>query len=81
MRLQKQLSRKIGNTEYAKYVVVVPPKGVGKGVQIVNIPDLKPNMKYSDGDIKEIELSDRSKIDSSIEEFHKQIKSLKDKII
>lgn len=26
MKLQKQLSRKIGNTEYAKYVVVVPPK-------------------------------------------------------
>lgn len=26
MKLQKQLSRKIGNTEYAKYVVVVPPQ-------------------------------------------------------
>lgn len=25
MKLQKQLSRKIGNTEYAKYVLVVPP--------------------------------------------------------
>ena len=26
MRLQKQLSRKVGNKEYAKYVIVVPPK-------------------------------------------------------
>ena len=26
MRLQKQLSRKVGNTEYAKWVLVVPPK-------------------------------------------------------
>ena len=25
MQLQKQLSRRIGNTEYAKYVIVVPP--------------------------------------------------------
>jgi len=28
MKLQKQLSRKIGNTEYAKYVVVVPPSTI-----------------------------------------------------
>jgi antitoxin component of MazEF toxin-antitoxin module len=26
MRLQKQLSRKVGNKEYAKYVAVIPPK-------------------------------------------------------
>jgi len=26
MQLQKQLSRKIGNTEYAKYVTVIPPQ-------------------------------------------------------
>ena len=26
MRLQKQMSRKIGNTEYAKWVLVIPPK-------------------------------------------------------
>jgi len=26
MRLQKQLSKKIGDKEYAKYVIVVPPK-------------------------------------------------------
>lgn len=28
MRLQKQLSRKIGNTEYAKYVTVIPPEKI-----------------------------------------------------
>lgn len=28
MKLQKQLSRKIGNTEYAKYVIVVPPQTI-----------------------------------------------------
>jgi antitoxin component of MazEF toxin-antitoxin module len=26
MKLQKQLSRKIGNTEYAKFVTVIPPQ-------------------------------------------------------
>jgi len=26
MRLQKQLSRRIGKIEYAKYVVVIPPQ-------------------------------------------------------
>lgn len=26
MRLQRQLSRKVGDKEYPKYVVVVPPK-------------------------------------------------------
>ena len=25
MKLQKQLSRKVGNTEYVKWVLVVPP--------------------------------------------------------
>ena len=28
MRLQKQLSKKIGDKEYAKYVIVVPPKTI-----------------------------------------------------
>jgi len=28
MKLQKQLSRKIGNTEYAKYVIVIPPQAI-----------------------------------------------------
>jgi len=26
MKLQKQLSRKVGNTEYAKWVIVIPPE-------------------------------------------------------
>ena len=26
MKLQKQLSRKVGDTEYAKWVLVIPPK-------------------------------------------------------
>lgn len=26
MKLQKQMSRKVGNTEYAKWVLVIPPK-------------------------------------------------------
>ncbi len=30
MRLQKQLSKKIGDKEYAKYVIVVPPKTIDK---------------------------------------------------
>jgi len=28
MRLQKQLSRKVGNKEYPKWVIIVPPKQV-----------------------------------------------------
>ncbi len=28
MRLQKQMSRRVGNKEYAKYVVVIPPDKV-----------------------------------------------------
>ena len=30
MYLQKQLSKKVGDKEYAKYVIVVPPKIVEK---------------------------------------------------
>lgn len=30
MRLQKQLSKKIGEKEYDKYVIVVPPKYIKK---------------------------------------------------
>jgi len=26
MKLQKQLSRKVGNTKYAKWVVIIPPE-------------------------------------------------------
>jgi len=28
MKLQKQLSRKVGNITYAKYVVVIPPQTI-----------------------------------------------------
>jgi antitoxin component of MazEF toxin-antitoxin module len=28
MRLQKQVSRRVGKTEYSKYVVVLPPEKV-----------------------------------------------------
>lgn len=28
MRLQKQLSRKVGNEEYPKWVVVIPPEKI-----------------------------------------------------
>lgn len=28
MKLQKQLSRKVGNEEYAKWVVVIPPEKI-----------------------------------------------------
>jgi len=28
MRLQKQLSRKVGNKEYPKWVIIVPPKQI-----------------------------------------------------
>ncbi len=28
MKLQKQLSRKVGNDEYAKWVVVIPPEKI-----------------------------------------------------
>jgi len=30
MRLQKQLSRKVGDKEYAKYVLVIKPKTIEK---------------------------------------------------
>lgn len=29
-KLQKQLSRKIGDKEYAKYVIVIPPEKIKK---------------------------------------------------
>jgi len=28
MKLQKQLSRKVGDTNYAKYVITIPPKTI-----------------------------------------------------
>ena len=30
MKLQKQLSRKVGDKEYSKYVAVIPPEAVEK---------------------------------------------------
>lgn len=30
MRLQKQLSRKVGSQEYSKYVLTIPPKEIEK---------------------------------------------------
>ena len=30
MKLQKQLSQKIGDKEYPKYTVVIPPKQIGE---------------------------------------------------
>jgi len=30
MRLQKQLSKRVGEKEYAKYVIVIPPKTIDK---------------------------------------------------
>lgn len=44
MRLQKQLSRKIGNTEYAKYVTVIPPQTV-KELGWKDGEDLEPEIK------------------------------------
>ncbi len=30
MRLQKQLSKRVGEKKYAKYVIVIPPKTIDK---------------------------------------------------
>lgn len=30
MKLQKQLSRKVGNKKYAKWVIAIPPKQIGE---------------------------------------------------
>lgn len=43
MQLQKQLSRRIGNTEYAKYVIVIPP-------------NLVKELKWKDGDTLDIKV-------------------------
>lgn len=56
-------------------------EAVGKGVQIVKIPDLITNMKDGDGDIKEYTISNKSKIDKCIEEFHTKIRELKKNLI
>lgn len=30
MKLQKQMSRKVGDAEYSKYVIVIPPEEIKK---------------------------------------------------
>ena len=45
MRLQKQLSRKVGNTEYAKYVTVIPPEAIKK-------------LNWKEGEELEVEVKD-----------------------
>ncbi len=49
MYLQKQLSKKIGDKEYAKYVIVVPPK-------------LIEQLKWKGGDELEAEIKDKKLI-------------------
>lgn len=44
MRLQKQLSRKIGNTEYAKFVTVIPPQTI-KDLGWEDGEELEPEIK------------------------------------
>jgi antitoxin component of MazEF toxin-antitoxin module len=44
MKLQKQLSRKIGNTEYAKYVTVIPPQTI-KDLGWEDGDDLEPKIE------------------------------------
>ncbi|MFA5855775.1 MAG: AbrB/MazE/SpoVT family DNA-binding domain-containing protein [Candidatus Pacearchaeota archaeon] len=45
MKLQKQLSRKVGNKEYAKYVAVIPPEAIDK-------------LKWKSGEDLEFEIKD-----------------------
>ena len=44
MRLQRQLSRKVGNTEYSKYVAVIPPKTI-KDLKWKDGEDLEEEIK------------------------------------
>ena len=53
MKLQKQLSRKVGNTEYVKWVIVIPPETIkelewkeGQGLE-TEIKDKKLTIKKS----------------------------------
>ena len=55
MKLQKQISRKVGNTEYAKWVIVLPPTEVnglgwkdGQELEVTQLKgglQLKPKLK------------------------------------
>jgi hypothetical protein len=44
MRLQKQLSRKVGNVEYAKWVIVVSPEII-KGLEWKEGQELESEIK------------------------------------
>lgn len=45
MKLQKQLSRKVGDTEYSKYVTVIPPETIKQ-------------LNWKDGEDLEVEVKD-----------------------
>lgn len=46
MRLQKQLSRKVGNKEYPKWVITIPPKQI-------------KTLGWTEGEFLESEISDQ----------------------
>ncbi len=52
-KLQKQLSRKVGDKEYAKYVVVIPPEKI-KEVGFMEGQELKIEVKDKKIIIKKI---------------------------
>ncbi len=44
MRLQKHITRKVGNKEYAKYVVVIPPEHIDQ-LEWEEGQELEPEVK------------------------------------
>lgn len=46
MKLQKQLSRKVRNIEYAKWVIVIPPETIRK-------------LEWKEGQVLETEVKDK----------------------
>lgn len=46
MRLQKQLSRKVGNKEYPKWVITIPPKQI-------------ETLRWTEGEFLESEINDQ----------------------
>jgi antitoxin component of MazEF toxin-antitoxin module len=44
MRLQKHFARKVGNKEYSKYVVVIPPESIEK-LEWEEGQELEPQVK------------------------------------
>lgn len=49
MKLQKQLSRKVGNKEYPKWVVIIPPKQID-------------TLRWNEGEYLESEVNDQELI-------------------